>query len=102
MTGRGLSAELLSGGGGGETVAVVWAQPSRQSKQVLSATSLPQLRLYWVPPTLFLGRPLPHLLAVTWLLSQTPPGVQACLAAKRTGTKGTRGSLLFQKWEWSR
>lgn len=35
MTGRGLSAELLSRGG--EAVAVVRPQPSRQSKQVLSS-----------------------------------------------------------------
>lgn len=91
----GRSAELLSGGVVAE-VAVVWAQPSRQSKQVFSATSLSQLRWCWVPPTLFLGRPLLYLLALTRPLSQTPRGVQPCLAAKRTGSKGTHGRPLFQ------
>lgn len=75
---------------------MVWAQPSRQSKQVFSATSLSQLRWCWVPPTLFLGRPLLYLLALTRPLSQTPRGVQPCLAAKRTGSKGTHGRPLFQ------
>lgn len=48
----------------------------------------------WVPPNLFSRKP--QLQAVTRPLSQTPPHVQPCLVAKRTGTRGAHGSPLFQ------
>lgn len=91
---RGLGdRELLSRGG--EAVAVVRPQPSRQSKQVLSS-HLPapaQVVLGATHPVLEKASPSPA--GMTLPLSQPPPAVQLCLVAKRTGTKGTHGGPLF-------